>query len=173
MENFFLYSIIGGVVSFTIWLLNRQARKKVEPSRGERYELRLNKLYLYLGIVGVNLGILGFTLPVLYEDDWVSGSLLFLILGGPAFACWLWYVNHGFVFDDTSIEATSVYGKRTAMKWEDIQKISFSTFSGLLTFSDGKGKKVKAHQHLVGLGELAKMMEEKTKWTAKEIKLPV
>ena len=58
------------------------------------------------------------------------------------------------------------------IRWEEINEITFNPFSGYLKIR-GINKRITVHQHLVGLKEFTNKMEEKTKWNASELKLPI
>lgn len=84
----------------------------------------------------------------------------------------LYYKNHSVFFDQKTITTTNLYGKTTEVEWKFIEEIKFSSLSGMITVK-GDAKKAKLHQHLVGLISFIEEMEAKTKYTAKELKIPV
>jgi uncharacterized membrane-anchored protein len=175
IEKIITYGLIGIAATFTLSFLNKQASKKVAPLDNGKYALRLNSLYQYVGLGSLILGLIGFLLPTILLDSngWLVGLIFLLIFGILGGICALWYFNHKFIFDSKKIESVSVYGKKTFLEWKDVVSISFNAISGLLVFKGSNGIKVKAHQHLVGLTELTTMMEQKTKWTVKGLKIPL
>jgi len=150
MEHVITYMIVGAVVGMIMYYLNKSASTKTVPIQGDSLNLRLHKLYWYFGMGSIALGIAWFLLPGLTVEDgsgWLIGLLLLLLFGGLGSICVLWYVNHTLSFDSERIESKSVFGKTTSIPWKEIENISFSALSGLLTFEDGLGEKVNVYAY--------------------------
>lgn len=158
-------------------LLGKGTDSNVQANVNGGYELRMNKLYLVVGLSGLIIGlILILTFPLLAEELSVE---LFLILGlillvfwGTGLTCLLYFVNHKVRFNKDSVEVVDVYGRKKEILWSEISEASFNTFSGLLKFQSSKTT-VKVHHHLVGLNTLIGVMENQTKWDRKSLKIPV
>lgn len=174
-ENTILYLIIGIVISFAFSFLTKYSSKKVAKNPSGRYNLKMNKLY---GIVGVVSLILGFFcsvyLPLIENSsEVIIGIVLFLLifwgLGIPSLMC---YRNHSLSFDNKSIQVSNIYGKKKEIQWSDICTIKFNLFSGFLDLKTNK-ESIRVHQHLVGITHFADYIEKYTKWTCKELKLPI
>jgi hypothetical protein len=173
-ENIIVYTLIAILVGWAMSYLKKQNSKEVEPLENGTYRLRMNKLYLYVGVGSMILGLFLFLYLSLFVKDGVGIAFcLFLGFGILGFGCALWYWNHQVVFDSQFIESTSVFSKTTKMNWDEIHKISFGLSSGIITMKDKNNVKVKAHIHLKGIKELISMIEQKTEWTAKTLKLPI
>jgi len=94
-----------------------------------------------------------------------------LIFGGLSAPLLMYYYNHELEFDEESIVVKNWKGKVDKIKWSEIENVKFSPMWGYLKLKT-KSKKLNLYQHLVGLVEFVKLMEIKTKFTAKELKLP-
>lgn len=175
MDNFILYLIIGILVTLVMSYLNKNSNREIQPKNNGVFYLRLHKMYWYIGLGGIIFGIVGFVLPgllVIDTNGWIIGLFFLSLFGGLGTACLLWYKNHKLFFDTNKIASTSVFSRKTEMKWESIISVKFNPISGVLIFKDSNGLKVKAHLHLVGIKELLNMLEHKTVWKIKDLKLP-
>lgn len=155
--------------------LNKASSKKVSKNENGWYELRMNRLYQFIGI---SVGIMGLSFLYLTIGEQHSSSLMIILVISLGFSslgltCFLWYRNHKLRFNDTTIIALNVYGKPSSLSWDDITDISFNGLSGQITLVGKDANTVKAHQHLVGLGSFVELIESKTKWTAKSLRLPI
>lgn len=176
-EKIILYAIIGIAVSIALAFLTKATGKSVNIDESGQFNLRMNKLYGIMGIIGLVFGLLFLIfLPLTTEPNdsgiWMAVILMLLIFWGTGIPCLMYYRNHRVTFDDNSIVTTSVYGKIREIKWTDIEDIRFKAMSGLLVLTT-KDQKVKVHQHLVGLSKFIEFVENKTKWTHKELKVPI
>lgn len=161
-------------VKLALDYLNKASSKKVSKNENGWHELRMNRLYQFIGI---STGILGLSFLYLTIGEQYSSSLIIILvisLGftGLGFTCFLWYRNHKLRFNNKTIITSNVYGKQNSLNWEDISNISFNGVSGQITLTNKAGNTVKAHQHLVGLSSFVELIELKTKWTVKALKLP-
>ena len=77
------------------------------------------------------------------------------------------------MFDDIKLEVSSPFGDKKSIFWNDITKAKFNHSSGLLTLTTKTGDKAKVHYHLVGFPRFVEQLENKTTWTAKQLKLPI
>lgn len=176
-EKIILYAIIGIAVSTALSFITKATGKSVDIVESGQFNLRMNKLYGIMGIIGLVFGLLFLIfLPLTTEPNdsgiWLAVILMLLIFWGTGIPCLMYYRNHRVTFDDNSIVATSLYGKIKEIKWTDIEDIRFKSMSGLLILTT-KDDKLKVHQHLVGLSKLIEFVENKTKWTRKELKVPI
>ncbi len=176
-EKIILYVIIGIAVSTALAFLTKATGKSVDIDQSGQFNLRMNKLYGIMGIIGLVFGLIFLIfIPLTAEPNesgiWMVVILMLLIFWGTGIPCLMYYQNHRVSFDDNSIVATSVYGKIREIKWTDIEDIKFKAMSGLLVLTT-KDEKVKVHQHLIGLSKFIEFVEKKTKWTHKELKVPL
>jgi hypothetical protein len=175
MEKFFLYTFIISITGLFFAYLNKKAKSAVAPLEEDYFELRLHKLYWYMGVVSIVLGVMAFVLVMITSEEkngWIFGLLLFSIFVGLGIPSATWYANHRFNFDAKKLVVTNVYGNKTIMKWSEIESIRFNAMAGTLVFTDKNKQKIKAHQHLVGFETILIMMESTTKWRRKDLKLP-
>ena len=176
-EKVILYAIIGIAVSTSLAFLTKSTGKPIATDESGRFNIRMNKLYGIMGIIGLVFGLLFLIfLPLTTEPNdsgiWFIVILMLLIFWGAGIPCLMYYRNHRVSFDDNSIVATNVYGKVKEIKWSDILNIKFKVLSGLLVLTT-KNEIIKVHQHLVGLSKFIELIENKTKWTRKELKIPI
>lgn len=181
METLFKYGLIIFVVSLALYFLNKGAKDKVDQNENGEFKLKMHKLYLIVGYVCCALGLV--MLAMVFNDIFIrkvieAGQLIpiifmFVMFGGLGFACVLWGRNHYIIFDENQIIVSSVYGKINKILWAEIVSIEFSNISGLITIKNAEGIKIKIQMHLLGLIEFLNTMERKTRWTIKELKLPI
>ena len=175
-EKAILYAIIGIAVSTALAFLTKATGKPVETDESGKFNLRMNKLYGIMGIAGLVFGLSFLIfLPLTSPNDsgiWIAIILMLLISWGTGIPCLMYYRNHKVSFSDNSIIATNVYGKMKEIKWSDISDIRFKALSGLLVLTT-TNEQIKVHQHLVGLSKFVEYIEKKTKWTRKELKVPI
>jgi hypothetical protein len=177
METVIKYGLITFVVSLTLYFLNKGAKDKVVQNENGEFRLKMHKLYLLVGYFCCALGILLFSLLFLINNIKVGALIpiifMSIMFGGLGFACVLWGKNHYIIFDENQIIVSNVYGKINKILWTEIVSIEFSNTSGLITIKNADGIKIKIQMHLLGLIEFLNIMESKTRWTIKELKLPI
>lgn len=175
--NYFLYAIVGVTVTAALSYLNKATGKHIDSNENGEFLLRMNKLYNIVGYIGFVTGLIVTIGPLLTDKpDFVTYLLVFLtffILVGLGLLAVLFYRNHYLRFDNSKIEVRTPFAKTRTMEWAEIKKASFNPGSGFLTLIDEHGRKIKVHQHIVGLGRFVSYLESKTDWTAKKLKLPV
>ncbi|WP_020531712.1 hypothetical protein [Flexithrix dorotheae] len=173
-EKLVLYSLIGVGVSLAMNYMNKGTNQKIEKTVGGEIELRMNKLYLVLGLFFIGMTSIFVIAGIFYQDKgmYIISLVVFLIGGVAGTPCLLYYRNHKLKFNETSISVQNWKGTIRQIKWSEISQIKFNPISGYLKLI-GVDKKLTIHQHLVGLKEFTTMMEEKTEWRAKDLKLPI
>ncbi|UZR97852.1 hypothetical protein [Chondrinema litorale] len=83
------------------------------------------------------------------------------------------YYNHHLSFNEKTIIVSNNYGKINSIDWDQIKDIKFNAFAGTITIKSNNGIVIKIHQYIVGLKRFTDMIEKKTAWTAKELRIPV
>lgn len=134
----------------------------------------MNRFYQILGYISIGFASI-FVIAALYYQEkemYVMGLAMLLLFGGLGIPCLLYYRNHKLKFNDDKITVQNWRKKNQEISWAEIDEIKFNPFSGYLKLR-GVNRKLTIHQHLVGLKEFIKKMEEKTKWKASELKLPI
>lgn len=130
-----------------------------------------------MGILSLVLCLVVTLGPILTDDPdtamYIMIFFMFLLFGGLGLLCVLYYRNHNVLFDNSMIEVQNRFGKTKITTWDKIKKVSFTPTTGLLTFIDSDGQKLKVHQHLVGISRLVGVLESKTSWKAKDLRLPM
>lgn len=161
--------LIGAFMAYA----SSQSTKELSKNIEGKYCLRLNVSYKWIGMVSIVLGIVAFIAGLLSDEEGIFMIVFFvlLIFGGLGIILVMWYQNHQLIFDEETISVKSWKGKTETVKWEAIDNIKFSPIMGYLRIYS-KTKKLNIHFHLVGLVGFVRMMEEKTKYTARELKLP-
>lgn len=176
-EEIFFYSIVGVAVSAAFAFLVKGTGKIVPKDEAGRFNLRMNKLYGIMGVVGLLVGfafvvVLPLTVESIDNGMTLAIALMLLIFWGTGIPCFMYYKNHSVSFDNHSIRVTNVYGKTNEILWSDVSAIRFKALSGLLAISTGE-KTVHVHQHLVGLTKFMEYIEDKTRWTRENLDVPV
>jgi glucan phosphoethanolaminetransferase (alkaline phosphatase superfamily) len=176
-EKIILYTIIGIAVSTALAFLSKATGTSIATDESGLYNLRMNKFYGMMGLVGLVFGLLFLIFLPLTAEQIDKGILtgivlMLLIFWGTGIPCFMYYRNHKVSFDNNSIKTTNVYGKVKEIQWSDISDIRFNAFSGLLVLKTNN-ETIKVHQHLVGLLKFIEHIENKTKWTRKELKVPI
>jgi hypothetical protein len=176
-EKIILYSIIAVAVWTSFAFLTKATGKTVTSNESGYFNLRMNKLYGIMGIIGILFGVLILIfLPMTAEanDDgvWMGVIILLLIFWGTGIPCFMYYRNHRLTFGENSISATNVIGKVKEIKWSDISDIKFKVLSGVLVIKT-QNEQIKVHQHLVGLSKFVEFIETKTTWNRKDLKVPL
>lgn len=161
--------LIGAFLAYS----SRKSAKEVEKNIEGKYCLKINESYKWIGIASIILGIVVLIAAIISEEEgiFIIASFIILPFVGLGILLMMWYQNHRLIFDEETITVKSWKGNTTIIKWEDIDNIKFSPIWGYLRIFS-KSKKQNIHYHLVGLIEFVKMMENKTKYRAKELKLP-
>lgn len=172
--EFFLYGL-GGMLIFLIYnYINATSNEEQQANEDGKYVLRMNRLYQIIGIISLVVAAV-FTIGVIIYFDiemLILGVMMLLLFGGLGSLCFLYYKNHIVSFDEEAIEITDWRGRENRLYWDEIHKISFNRFSGLVKL-ESVGKQAGLHYHLVGLVDFVTMMENKTQWRAKALKLPI
>lgn len=168
------YGLIGLVTTLVMSYMNNAAGKAVEKNALGYIEIRMNRLYQISGLGCLTITSIFLVAGICYNDKemYITAALMFFLFGGLGAICLLYYHNHVVKFNDETIIVKNWKGKKKEIKWAEIYHIEFNAFSGYLKLS-ASNTEVCIHQHLVGLKELVKRMEEKTRWTASGLKLPI
>jgi len=163
------------VVTFTMRYLNKKSTLNLTPNSTGEFQLRMNKLYYYLGLICISLTIFAIVICLINiegDDKWIAIIGFASIFGALGMICYLWYINYYVILDSKYIITNSVLNKRQEIEWDKIARVSFSNTSGLLTFYADNHMKVKVHMHIVGFNEVLNSMERNTKFRKKDLKVP-
>jgi glucan phosphoethanolaminetransferase (alkaline phosphatase superfamily) len=158
--------------------MNRGSKQTVLISSDGHYELRMNKMYLIIGVICALIGLISLLIPVLANEYssqiFTASGILFLFFVGGGIYCILWYRNHRLFFSEQGFTTESAYGEKQNMKWDDISQVSFNSFAGMVRVVDKQGNIAKAHQHLVGFSSFIKtLLAQKGKYHFATESLPL
>ena len=156
LTNVLIYAIVGAFVAYFAW----KAKEPATPNEHGEVVMKLPAMYLYMGWGSLILGVVFLAPFVIFDskDMALMGvGLGFVVIGGLLVLAGR---NIQTTFTNDSIMGVSWLGKKSALRWEDVQKVGFGTFSLYLTLRGG-GKKVRVHLHQVGFGNLIKMVKRK------------
>ncbi len=172
--KFLQYALIGIVVSLFMNYLNKAASKPLEVEEEGRYVLKMHKLYQWIGWLSIALGLVALISMVLLFDIEMAiiGVAMFLLFGVLGWLCLMSYNRHKVVFDEHQMTISSWQGKVLFFAWDEISDIKFNPISGYIKVYGPQGIG-KIHMHMLGLKSFVHMMEQKTKWRAKELKIPI
>jgi len=98
-------------------------------------------------------------------------AIFFVFFGGLGTILIMYYQNHILTYNDNKITVQNWRKQTKEITWEEIENIKFSPLSGYLKIY-GLGKKLSIAQHMVGLKGFTNMMEAKTKWNARDLRMP-
>ncbi len=149
------------------------SNKVVQPDASGKIRLRLHKVYYWIGCFSIAFGAIPTTLFLVDGDFtgewWVL--LVFLGFGALGWICIMWYNNHQVCFDEDKMEVTNWRGEKRIMYWHQIKKAKFQSVQSYIVFDDTINT-VKVNTYLMGIAAFLAKMEQKTKWTAKKLKIP-
>ncbi|GAB4092006.1 hypothetical protein [Flaviaesturariibacter terrae] len=176
IEKFIFYVIVGVAVSASLHYLNKTSAKQPEPGDDGKYLLRMNKLYHYVGLVGIVIAFVFAVVPPIADEPDLTMLVLILLMlllfGGLGVHSFLLYRNHFLQFDDQVIRVRNPRGAARSVDWDSLQRATFQPFSGYLVLTTTDGSKLKIHQHLVGVQRFVTLLQAKKGWTAGEMRLP-
>jgi lipid-A-disaccharide synthase-like uncharacterized protein len=173
MENIITYTIVAMVGLLTMYLLNRYASSNPITDKNNTI-LVMPKVYLYLGYIGtlfIIVLLMGWLITEGFDSSMLPYLLFYPFMIGGGITVIFTYHRHNVVFDENKISSTNIYGKKSEINWDDISKISFNQFSGMITLSVKNGGKVKMHQHLKGIKIVLDRVKQMNVETGK-IKIP-
>jgi len=141
--------------------LSKDTKKSLSRNEEGKYVLRLNRAHQIGGLICVAIALGALAIGVLGEEEYLFLMCSPFLL---SFGCIGWYsiasyFNHEVVFDENLIAITDWKGVTETISWEQIEKISFSRNWGYL------------YLYIIGLVTFVQMMEQRTKWRAKDIGL--
>lgn len=139
------------------------------------FELKPSKFYWFFGIIWLVMAgavlIWIFWFPDKLMLLWLAITLVFG--GGFGMYMILFYLNYRLRFDEETIFLRNLLGKESSLKWNEIRHISYGSISSYVKIQTKNRDKMKITYYLTGFKVFVAMMELKTQWTAKELKLPM
>jgi hypothetical protein len=176
-DNSIFYGLVALSVTLTLSYLSKATSKEVISNERGQYLLRMHKLYYIVGIIALVFGAVFTISPIIVDDPdlalYIIVFLMLLLFEGLGLLSVLYFRRHYVLFDDTKVEVRSPFGGTKSLLWNEIAKAKFNLSSGLLTLTNKTGEKVKVHYHLVGFPRFVEQLENKTTWTAKQLRLPI
>lgn len=176
-DNSIFYGLVALSITLTLSYLSKATSKDVVSNEQGQYTLRMHKLYYIVGIIALVFAAAFIISPLIVDDPdlvlYITIFCMLLLFGGLGLLSVLYFRRHYVLFGDTNVEVGSPFGKRKSLFWNEITKAKFNPSSGLLTLTSNTGDKVRVHYHLIGFPKFVEQLENKTTWTAKQLKLPI
>lgn len=165
---------ITSVPLIMVMLYSASKGKAKEDEQGNLI-LRLPKFYWFLGAFMILVGVAFLVAANFYVDVMDDKEIvLYISLGAALLGSLLFakgYISK-IVVTETDIIETGLFGQITQINLNETESISFGSVSQELTIKS-KGKKIKAHVHLVGFEELIGKLVKKTGKTPEEMGLQI
>jgi hypothetical protein len=175
MKNILFHTINTLVVSGSMYLLYRAAKKQVPLSQNGFYLLRMQKAYLFAGLVSFLLGLAGISIPFAANDFSLSAVVtslgVFVILGGIGFYMIKLYLNHYVQFNHDLMVVQNAWGHSTTVLFQNIKSARYNSLSGTVIISHSSGKDVGIHEHLVGFQQIIRQIKLANAPTMKDIQI--
>lgn len=165
------------MVSMAIALTYLGKGANVTPVKGDEgyFELKMNKFYKVLGIVAIVCVVTFIVGSVAYNEldsELLLGIIIMtIILGVPGLICLLYVTKYRVAFNNEQIEVRNIYGKVVTVRWAEIVEAKYNHFSYFLHLKVSDGRKIKIHQHLIGINTFLDLLEKKRGLTRSEIGL--
>lgn len=172
-ESITFFKIKGLAISLILLFLMKMSSKEVEVETEGFVVLKIHKI---VQIISNILLIAIATIPLIgiYRQDeeiLILSVVGFFLFGSLAFAFLLFCKNYKVKFNDDKIIVHNWLNKTKEISWEEITQIKSKVVAGYIEIN-GNNKILKIQHYLVGLKSFTQKMEEKTKWTARDLKLP-
>lgn len=153
-------------VGLTAWvtvILNRAAALTKVSVNANRIELRVNKLYAWMGW-GSCLFALAFTLATIGDPDpdlYILTPMMWLLFGGIGIAMLLNYYRHRVSWDENQLIIVPWRKQEVRLSWQSIEQVKYvKSLSQLQLRSDGRWHQMSVN--FVGLKRLMVELEQKT-----------
>ena len=154
-----LISMVIGRIIF--YLLDKQASKKIEPTKGVS-KLKMLGFYLYFGLFCLSFGLM-LSFPILrnFKEE---GAPLLLVLALSFIALGVYIVgfgrNHALRYSEQDFEVKNWKGKPTLVKWNEVEHIQYIKSKGVFQFRTKSGS-VNCHFHLKGITQFLQFAQHK------------
>ena len=167
----------GLAASFAVGYLYRQAAKPLPPTNSRQRTLRLPRFYMYVGWIGIAIGLLPLSSLVWTTNAWDAASLanvfgIFVLMAGLGGACLVSYYRLTLTYGKTVVRVTGMWGAPREFTWGDIERVGSNAFSGYVHLWVG-GEKVRVSGHLIGLRNFIDALEARTRFGHADIDLPI
>lgn len=172
MVDFIFYLIISILILIVLFLLNKSSNKEIKYSQDEIVRFRMNRFYLYFGIVAIIIGFISSITIFLNNLDLLMGIIFFIALSSTGLFLVLIYKNHQIITFENKIEIFNTIGQKKTMLWEELEEVKFDFVKGNLVLLDRKGEKLKINQHIVGFKAIIQKIKNHTNINIEKIKLP-
>jgi hypothetical protein len=145
-------------------ILKRDAQITDLPVNANRRELRLNRIYIWMGIISTIIGFGPlFILPFIEWDNgffW-SVPLIFLMFGPVGVYLVAAYFNHRIGLAEDGFILTNWRNKTKNYPWTDVEDIEFKPQSGYYKLII-KGKKVRVSEGFTGMNVFLNLIHQRT-----------
>lgn len=172
-ETIIFFTIMNLVIGSVLFFLMKQSGGEVETETDGFVILKMHKILQIISKI-LMVAIIAIPLIGLYRQDkeiLILSIIGFFLFGSLAFVFLLFCKNYKVKFNDDKIIVHNWLNKTEEISWEEISLIESKVIAGYIEIS-GNSKTLKIQHYLVGLKTFVKKVEEKTKWKAKDLKLP-
>jgi len=166
---------ISSLVSFIVFYsLKKGSERKFQLNRSGYFELRMHRMYQIFGYI--SLVIIVFFIVGIFNETSLGIILIefimIILFGAMGIILLLNFRNHKVLYNHDRIIVIDRLGNRSSTYWNEITDIKFRRFSGTLKITNGPEKLILS-KNLLGLNDFLRKLEEKTKWKAKDLKIPI
>lgn len=176
-DNSIFYGLVAISVTLSLRYLAKATSKDIVSNEEGQFLLRMHKLYYIIGIIALVFAVVFIVSPLIVDHPdlelYIIIFFMLLLFGGLGLLSVLYFKRHYVLYDDAKLQVCSPFGSTKSLFWNEIAKAKFNPSSGLLTLTSKTGDKVKVHYHLIGFPKFVEQFENKTTWTAKQLKLPI
>lgn len=160
--------------SISTYYFKKGNADKVQKNLSGNYVLRLPKMYKFIGILSIFIIIFFIILALLIQDEVlvILTIVMLAFFGGLGVPCLLAYKNYSVELNEKTITTFNWIGKKKVLFWSEIKDIKFSPISGYIKIFGNHKDVLKINHHLNGLNLLKSKIDEKTRWNAKDLKIP-
>ena len=164
-------AIVGAFTAYA----SGQAGKTEAKINGNKHELRLPKLYAWLGWLLTTSGFASLSIPVILAENktatWWVASASFLMCCGLGAPLLFYFYFHRLLYDDEGYTIYNWRGKAFSFSWCDAREIHFSPTSGYLKLrSIYQWNNLSSH--LTGLRAFLNELEARTELKTDKLNLP-
>lgn len=179
IDKIIFYAVINITVSIAIFYLYKGGEKNINLVKEDAHTLKMNKLFYYLGILLIIVGVSTIIIP-LFSLSFSENNNQIIAMSIMGSLCILMgmvlikiYKTHFLIFDDHTVSVVRYFGKITQGKLEDIETVKFNSLTGMITIRLKTGFILKFSQYLVGITNFIQHIETKNQLDLKKVKLKI
>ena len=164
-----LLNIATGLV---IWYSERKSNERQRKQLTGRYLLRANLAYKAVGIITIIIGTILANIMILNwnEEIKIIAPIVVSMFLIPGIFTTMFYYNYRVEFNESRIIVTNWKGTKKVFNWNELIKVSFLGSIKCL-YLKSNSEKTLINQDSVGFIHFIEMMELKTNYTIKKLKI--